>query len=120
VPVAGTVVGPITAVPEAIRRNGVPGPAGQVFAVTLCVRGRDVTRFDLEAAPEKLKVRIAPADEKAEAAAAAAKVRKYRMTVTVPPGTAPGVIAGPIVLKTNHPQAGEVKIPVHLVVLGAG
>ena len=31
--------------------------------------------------------------------------------------TAPGVISGPIVLKTDHPLAGEVKIPVHIVVL---
>ena len=42
------------------------------------------------------------------------------MTVTIPPRTPPGVIAGPIVLKTDHPLAGEVKIPVHVVVLGAG
>jgi Protein of unknown function (DUF1573) len=118
--VTGNVVGPISAVPEAVRLPGVPGHRGQVAAVTLCVRGQESTRFDLAKIPEKLKVQVAPVDEKAQAADATVKLRKYRMTVTVPPGTAPGVIAGPIVLKTDHPQAGEVKIPVHVVVLGAG
>lgn len=117
--VAGMVVGPITAVPEAIRLPDVPGRTGQVAAVTLCVRGQESTRFAIEKSPEKLKVQMVPVDEKAQAAVGTVKLRKYRMTVTVPPGTAPGVIDGAIVLKTDHPQAGEVKIPVHVVVLGA-
>jgi hypothetical protein len=118
-PVSGNVVGPISSVPEAIDLTGVWGHQGRVVVVMLIVRGRETTRFDLEKVPPTLKVTIAPADEKQESGEAV-KIRKYRMTVTIPPGTAPGVIADTIVLKTDHPLAGEVKIPVRIVVLGAG
>jgi hypothetical protein len=33
------------------------------------------------------------------------------MKVTVPPGMPPGQILDYIVLKTDHPKAGELKIP---------
>jgi len=41
---------------------------------------------------------------------------KYRMTVTVPPGLSPGLVDEPIVLKTDHPKGGEVRIPVMIYV----
>jgi hypothetical protein len=42
------------------------------------------------------------------------------LTVTVPPGTPNGVISAPIILKTDHPQATELKIPINIIVRSAG
>ena len=42
------------------------------------------------------------------------------MTVTVPPGTPGGLVDDRIVLKTDHPQAGEIKIPVSIYVTRSG
>jgi hypothetical protein len=44
--------------------------------------------------------------------------RLYRVTVTVPPGTSPGVVNDPkgIVLKTDHPKIHEVIIPVRIYI----
>ncbi|HEX8204383.1 MAG TPA: hypothetical protein VF590_28145, partial [Isosphaeraceae bacterium] len=116
-PVSGNVVGPISTVPETVDLSGVLSNRGRVAVYMLIVRGQESTHFELAKVPEKLKVTIAPADETQDSGAAA-KMRRYRMTVTVPPGTDPGVIAGSIVLKTDHPLAGEVKIPVKVVVVG--
>ena len=44
---------------------------------------------------------------------------RYRMTVTVPRGTPPGLIDDEIILKTDHPKVPEIKVPVNIVV-GAG
>ena len=41
------------------------------------------------------------------------------MTVTVPPGTEPGLIQGSIVLRTDHPSVSELTIPVNITVQGA-
>ena len=41
---------------------------------------------------------------------------QYRLTATVPPGTPAGVLGHPIVLKTDHPEVAEVKIPVPIIV----
>ena len=38
------------------------------------------------------------------------------MTVTVPPGTAPGPVDGEIILKTDHPSARELKVPVSILI----
>ncbi len=65
--------------------------------------------------PDALKVAIAPVDEKIKENAAG---RGYRMTVTVKPGTPAGVIDTPIQLKTDHPKAAEVVVPVEIQVLG--
>ena len=43
---------------------------------------------------------------------------QYLLTVTVPPGMPPGDIDDQIVLKTDHPKAGEVKIPVAIRIQG--
>ena len=77
------------------------------------VRGGKETHFEVASAPEKLKIDIVPDDSPGMKG-------RYRMTVTVPPGTPSGKIEGEIVLKTDHPQVQELKIPVDLIVLRSG
>ena len=42
------------------------------------------------------------------------------MTVTVPPGTAPGPVDGEVILKTDNPSARELKIPVSILISNSG
>lgn len=80
----------------------------------ILVRGADDTKFEVADCPKNLKVEIIKADVKS---GSAVKVGQYRMIVTVPPGTPPGVILGEISLTSNHPQAERLKIPVDCTVL---
>ena len=56
-------------------------------------------------------IAIAPSDPNSEE-----QKGRYRMTVKVPPGVAPGKIMDEIVLKTDHPKATELKIPVDVLI----
>ncbi len=113
VPVSGRRVGPISATPETIRMTASNQTGGTRSSI-LWVRGQESTRFEVASKPENLQVEITPAEE----TATDAKVRKYRLTATIPPGTSPGVITGFVVLKTDHPNAGEMKLPVNITVEG--
>ena len=103
--VAGKMVGPISASPERVLFKLVHSPQGDTGAVTLTVRGLRPTRFEVERKPEKLDVGVTQLDPSSPGG-------QYLLTVTVPPGMPPGDIDDQIVLKTDHPKAGEVKIPV--------
>jgi hypothetical protein len=107
--VAGNTVGAITALPSRVRMPSVPSLAGASQDLALVVRGNRETHFEVASKSEKLRVAIRP-DGKPEARG------KYRLTVTVPPGTAPGLVDDPIVLKTDHPQVKELRIPVSIYV----
>jgi hypothetical protein len=109
VTVAGLVTGPITVVPERLRLPGVSSRDGASRDLILLVRGGRETHFEVAYKPEKLEVAIAP-DE------AAPTKGRYRLTVTVPRGTPAGPIDGEIILKTDHPKASELKIPVNILV----
>ena len=69
-------------------------------------------KFEVVSKPERLQ---------AEVVSGAEEVQKgiYRLVITVPPGTAPGSVEGLIVLKTDYPLAGEVKIPVNIFIRDA-
>lgn len=118
--VSGTIVGPITVTPAMIRMRDVPGNRGDSTSALVWVRGQTETAFEVASKPDALDVAIEPAEERADANTENAAGRAYRLTVTVPPGTSPGVIKAPIVLKTDHPQADELSIPVELRILGDG
>ncbi len=64
--------------------------------------------FKVEHQPDKVKINY--------------KERKggYLLTVTVPPGTAAGLVEDEIILKTDKPKASEVKIPVTILISNAG
>lgn len=115
IPVGGKLIGSITALPESVRLGNVRGVEGGTGSILLSVRRDEPTQFEVESAPENLKVEVSPVDVKP---GADGNARQYRMTVSVPRGTAPGVIDGMIVLKTDHPQADHLKIPTHVTVRG--
>lgn len=115
--VVGKVVGPISLMPPLVRLGEVSSQKGGTTEIGLWVQGQEETEFSVASAPNNLKVAIAPVDDKTKAAS---NGHPYRMTVTVEPSTPPGLINDPITLKTNHPKAGEVKVPVYILVVGEG
>jgi len=119
-PIVGKITGPISSTPERIRMTDVISRKGAENEVFLWVKGQEITKFEVEKTPNKLKVDIAPVDEKTEPGAKTGKGTRYRLTVHVPPGTPPGSINDEIILKTDHPRASVVKIPVNVPILGAG
>ena len=114
--IAGTAIGPIRVVPDRLQMISVASHKGASKDLALIVRGDRETHFEAASRPEGLEVSITR-DEKSGAKG------RYRLTATVPPGTPPGVLSHPIVLKTHHPEVAEVKIPVsinRLDALGVG
>jgi len=107
--VTGKVVGPISLVPYRLRLVNIPGDTGGRGDITVVVRGQRETKFTIKEQPEKLKVAIAPSDN-------LPKAGKYRLSVTVPPGTPAGTIEGQVVLETDHPHAKQVIVPVYVLV----
>jgi hypothetical protein len=107
--VAGKMVGPISTSPERLRLFPVYSRTGATGSLTMTVRGLRPTTFEIARKPEKFKVEIAPNDQTRQAG-------QYRLTVTVPPGLPPELIMDEIVLKTDHPKAAEVKIPLDVVI----
>jgi len=109
--VSGTVTGPISILPDRLRLINVTSSRGGAGEVTLLVRGGKPTKFEIAQKPEKLKVDIEPNET-------ATLKGRYRLTVTVPPGTPSGQIEETIILKTDNPKAAELKIPVNIFVQG--
>lgn len=109
----GKVEGPIRFSPERVRLF-VPAKTGGKETLTLWVRGQKETKFTVEKKPENLDIQIAPM-------AAAGEAKQYSFTVTIPPGQPAGThYDDTIILKTDHPNAAEVKIPVAVTFLRAG
>jgi hypothetical protein len=115
--VTGRIVGPVQVTPTSLRLNNINSAKGASVPATIMVVGQDQTHFEIEKTPKNVKVTIAPVDEKSKRPGAV-KSRAYIMTVTVPPGTPPGIIQEPIVLKTDNPRAKELKVDVYFQVLG--
>jgi len=111
--VTGKMEGPISVSPQSLLMHNVQTRNGGRGIVRFFVRGLKSTSFRVESKPENLKVEIEPSDKPP-------KEGRYQMIVTVPPGTPPGLIQDQIILKTDHPKAGEVRIPVDVRVGSAG
>lgn len=109
VTVVGVVAGPVSVTPERIRMQTVKSKDGGSSEVKLNVRGGGEATFTVADRPGNLEVAVEPVD-------AGGVKGQYRMTVKVPPGTAPGLIDGDVVLKTDLPNAGELKVPVSFLV----
>ena len=114
--VIGRLMGPINTAPDEVRLPNVLGARGATALVSLFVRGQAETKFTVEKAPAPLKVSVDPVDDHSSAGDAPRKSRQYRVTVTVPRGTPSQDIEGTIELKTDHPEAGHVTIPVRILV----
>jgi Protein of unknown function (DUF1573) len=113
VTIAGNTTGPISAIPDRVRMPGVSSSQGASRDSTLLVRGERPTTFTVAYHPEKVKVEVTPDDTPTQKG-------RYKMSVIVPPGTAAGPIEDIIILKTDHPKAGEIKIPVSILISNAG
>jgi hypothetical protein len=107
--VGGNVTGPITVIPERLRMPSVSSSQGATRDMTLLVRGATSTKFEVADRPGKLDVKITPDDTPTQKG-------RYKMTVTVPKGTSAGPVDGDIILKTDHPKAVEMKIPVSILI----
>ncbi len=112
VTIAGKANGPISVLPERLQIKGMTSVEGGMQDLTLLVRGGRATKFDVVNEPKGVKVDISPSDT-------ATLKGRYRLRATVPAGTPAGEIRGDIVLKTDHPKASEVKIPVIILISSA-
>jgi hypothetical protein len=111
IPIDGKIVGPISSVPSTVSMVGISGKTGGQKQVRVNVRGQAETNFTVElpeALRDSVRVKIEPEGPASEGPV---PVRLYNMTVEILPGTKAGTKAGTILLKTDHPNASEVKIP---------
>jgi hypothetical protein len=105
----GNVTGPISVIPERVRMPSVSSSKGATRDLTIVVRQGVPTKFTVDQHPDKIQVEIKPDD-------ATPTKGRYKMTVTIPKGTAAGPVDGEIVLKTDHPAAAEIKVPVSILI----
>ncbi len=115
VSLSGKMSGPVSSFPEILRLSQISAEKGGSAQTVLIVRDKRVTKFEVAAVPDNVKVEIKPADNKSAADATG----RYIMTVTIPPGAKPGPLEGDILLKSDHPMASELKIPVTGIILGS-
>ncbi len=108
--VMGKMVGPISMTPaERVRMPDVSSRRGESRTLKMMVRGQRDTAFRVEKQPDHIKVQVEPGPKHEHAS-------EYQLTVTALPGIAPGTVDDEIVLKTDHPKAAELKVPVYLYV----
>jgi len=105
----GFVTGAISVMPSNLRIMDIHGKQGGAGQVTLLVRGGQATNFSVARKPEKVEVAVIPNETPSLKG-------RYRLTVTVPPGTPAGLVEGEVVLHTDHPKVKELKIPVSILV----
>lgn len=111
---SGKMIGPIACFPEVLRMSQVQADKGESLQAALVVRDKKPVKFEVVSKPEGVNVSIVPV----EAAQGTESSGRYRMTVEIPAGTKPGAIEGPIVLKTDHPNASNMSVPIQAIVLG--
>ena len=112
--VGGRRDGPVTLTPDVAMLHNVDADAGGSMRISVTMRNAPDATLEVAEKPDNLKVQVVPADVRT---GTAAKVRQFWVTVTVPPGSEPSIIEDPIVLKSNHPGASRITIPVHITVL---
>jgi hypothetical protein len=107
--VTGRMSGPINLLPTHLELHRVNGKTGGSGDMIVTVRGGRETKFEVDSVPKNLQVAIAPID-------AVQRKGRYRLTVTVPPGTPAQAIESEIVLKTDHPKAEKVIVPIDILI----
>jgi len=112
---SGKMTGPIGCYPEVLRMSQVPADKGATVQAALVVRDKKPVRFEVVSSPNPVKVSIV----KVEDSKSGEQSGRYRLTAEIPAGSKPGSIEGSIILKTDHPNAKEMSIPVQAIVLGS-
>jgi hypothetical protein len=107
VPIAIRTTGPISVVPLALRLTDVTSKNGAHRELAILVRGARPTNFEIEYKPAKLDVSIKPSDT---------QKGRYILQIDVPPGTQSGQIDDVIIIKTDHPHAQQIKVPVNILI----
>jgi hypothetical protein len=105
----GKMVGPISVTPERVRMPDVSTRRGESRTLKMMVRGQEDTAFRVEKQPDHFKVEVQPGPKHKHAS-------EYQLTITALPGVAPGTVDDEVVLKTDHPKAAELRVPVYLFV----
>jgi hypothetical protein len=113
VQMTGNVTGPIGVIPERILMPQVSSSQGASRDLIIHVRGGRPTKFTVASHPEKVQVAIRSDDTPTQKG-------RYKMTVTVPPGTSAGPVYGEIILRTDHPSASEVSVPLTILISNTG
>lgn len=116
----GHTVGPISISPDRLSITRMLSNRGDSRMLTIWVRGQEKTEFEVTQSPKNLQATITPVEDSASATNSDTHAKRYRLLVKVAPGTPPGLIDGSIILKTDHPLAREVKIPVNVTVTTGG
>ena len=107
--VTGKMIGPVNVQPGVLIMHDVYGKAGGTGEINVVVRNKRPTKVEIVKKPEALKAEILPALNGVEG--------RYRLVVTIPAGTPAQKIEEAIVLKTDHPKAGELSVPLSIWVL---
>ncbi len=110
--VTGQMAGPVNLVPGVLRMHEIDARAGGRGAITVSVRNNRETAFEVTHAPKGLKVEVTPVP--------GGRKGRYQVSVIVPPGTPAQKIEDEIVLKTDHPKATEVMVPLSLWIQDLG
>jgi hypothetical protein len=105
--VTGSMSGPINVIPARLLLHQVSGRDGGQGTVVLAVRNARETKFEVEKAPKGVKVSIEPGE-------GGARKGRYRLLIEIPPGTPAQEIEDEIKLKTDHPKAGTVFVPISI------
>jgi hypothetical protein len=107
--VTGKMEGPINFIPGRIRISSPPvnGKLGGRGELIITVRESRETKFEVVKAPKRLTAEVVPIDE---------KKGRYRLVVTVPPGTPAADIEDEVEIRTDHPKAERVFVPVSILI----
>jgi Protein of unknown function (DUF1573) len=109
VSIAGRTTGPISVVPLGLRITDISSKKGGSGVLTMLVRGGRPTKFEVVQKPEKVEVKIEHSDTDTQKG-------RYLLQISVPAGTPPGQIDEMLIIKTDHPHASELKIPVNILI----
>ncbi len=118
----GRVEGPISMAPRwGVQMREVSARRGATETLSMWVRDQSETTFEIVKKPGILDVAIKPsapsaADSAPGVAAPSSKGKKYDLTVTVKPQSDTGAVTDEIVIKTSHPHAPLIRVPVSVFV----
>jgi hypothetical protein len=107
--VTGRMSGPINLLPDRLEMHRVNGKTGGRGETIISVRNSRETKFEVSSVPGNLQVAITPVDD-------TKRKGRYRLSVTSPPGTPAQAIESEIVLKTDHPKAGRLVVPLDILI----
>ena len=106
--VSGQMSGPVNIVPGILRMHQIDSRAGGRGEIIVSVRNNRETKFEIGHMPKGIQAEVTPIE------IAGGKKGRYRLVVTVPPGTPAQNIDDEILLKTDHPKAAELMVPISL------